>query len=333
MNDLVDRYLYEVSRSLPADAREEVSRELRATIADMVDDRGGEGDGAVYDALVALGDPRALAAGYDTRPRYLIGPGLFREYVGVLKLLAAVVLPVVLAVQLLVALWDAETPMIEVVLAAAGSTLEVAVHIGFWTTLAFVILERTGVTSLTTTGGKTVVFAEQSAGWRPDDLPQVPPERQITRGDLIGSLVVLALVPGWVFWQELRSPFDNAEGPIPILDPALWSSWLPLLFGLVAVAVAVEVWKFAEGRWTIRLVAANLAVNVAFVAYFVALFATEQVWNPEFAAALADRTGFDLQGSPVDTIVVAGIAVIAVWETVDSLVKLRRAPGPTTVPA
>lgn len=40
MNDLVDRYIWAVVKRLPAEQRDDVADELRATIADMLEGRG-----------------------------------------------------------------------------------------------------------------------------------------------------------------------------------------------------------------------------------------------------------------------------------------------------
>src|SRR5690606_35974891 len=62
-----DRYVHAVTRTLPEQQRGDVADELRASIADQIEDRleaGAEADEAERDVLNALGDPDALAAGY-----------------------------------------------------------------------------------------------------------------------------------------------------------------------------------------------------------------------------------------------------------------------------
>ena len=95
---LTDRYVWAVLKSLPEAKRTDIDRELRASIADDVEarvDGGEDADAAERAVLLALGDPATLAASYQGRTPGLIGPDLYPGYVGLLKMLYAVVLPIV----------------------------------------------------------------------------------------------------------------------------------------------------------------------------------------------------------------------------------------------
>ena len=66
-NDLIERYIYAVTKQLPKKNREDVSMELRGLIDDMLSERCAveptERD--VRDVLTELGTPRELYAKYD----------------------------------------------------------------------------------------------------------------------------------------------------------------------------------------------------------------------------------------------------------------------------
>lgn len=314
MNDLIDRYIHQVARTLPAGSRDDVTMELRTTIGDMVDARGGpDAPGAVRDALGELGDPRELAGQYRGAPRHLIGPSHFDAYLTVLKVVLAVAVPVTFGVQVFALLLDDDRSLPGSIGSALWGAAMTGMLVAFWVTVVFALIERSGV-SIDEAAGRT-------RPWTPDDLPELPPERSITVGDFFASVVVIALIPIALVWQHFRSAFSDAEGPIPLLDPDLWRSWFPVLFGILAVNLAIEVWKLRAGRWTVPLVLANVALNVAFVGYFVALFATEQVWNPDYVTALAEQTDFELEGSVVEPITIAVVVLISAWDVVDSLLK------------
>ena len=75
MTTLTDRYVDAALRRLPADKRPDIDKELRASIADAVDDRVGAGTDpaqAEVAVLTDLGDPARLAAGYADQPLHLI---------------------------------------------------------------------------------------------------------------------------------------------------------------------------------------------------------------------------------------------------------------------
>src|SRR4051794_38396607 len=97
-NTLTDRYVAATLRSVPEKQRPELDKELRASIADAIDDRieaGSKPEAAEREVLIELGDPIRLAAGYADRPLYLIGPALFPDYTRLLKLLVGIVVPIV----------------------------------------------------------------------------------------------------------------------------------------------------------------------------------------------------------------------------------------------
>jgi len=317
VNELIDRYVLAVARRLPASNREDVARELRATIDDMLDARGSRDQGAVRDVLTELGDPAVLAAGYRSGPQHLIGPEVYGPFLETLRRILAIALPVVVGIQLLFGDWGSDRSVASIVIGAIAGALQVGVHVVVWTALTFIVIERSGAAREVADGGE---------GWTPDDLPALPRQRQITLGELIGAVVVLALIPAGLLWQRYRSPYEEAGDPIPLFDPDLWDLWIPVLFGIVVVNLGLEGWKYAVGHWTLPLVVANLAVNVAFVGYFALLFSREDVWNPAYAAELAERTGFQLADSPILAIAMVSIVAISAWDIVESIIKLRQAP-------
>ncbi len=88
--DLIDRYVYAATRSVPERQRRDVADELRASIRDQIDDRAASGEDlrtAERAVLLELGDPDKLAAGFSDRPAYLIGPRYYFEWWRLLKLL------------------------------------------------------------------------------------------------------------------------------------------------------------------------------------------------------------------------------------------------------
>src|SRR5688500_13664214 len=98
--ELTDRYIWAVTRSLPEDQRREVGRELRASIEDAIETRLEAGEApkaAEINVLQELGDPARLAGQYAERPAWLIGPKYYYDWMRLLKLLFAIVLPIAFA--------------------------------------------------------------------------------------------------------------------------------------------------------------------------------------------------------------------------------------------
>ncbi len=91
---LIELYVAEVGRRLPARQREDIQNELRSAIEDAVDDdaraQGKPADEALAaEVLRRYGAPEKTAASY-LPPRYLIGPELFPKYVKVFGALVSV---------------------------------------------------------------------------------------------------------------------------------------------------------------------------------------------------------------------------------------------------
>lgn len=317
---LADRYVWAVSSRLPEGMRDDVARELRGTIADMTEARGGSLDDetVVRAVLIELGDPALLSREYAGTPRHLIGPRLYDDYVRLLKALAVVVLPVVLTVVALVNVGVDDDGIGRGLLSAAGFTAQVAVHLAFWSTLLFAIIERSGAEP------QVVPEGRQHEDWSPDRLPETVVPRQIGVADLFWGVGMALFLAVWLPWQHFRSPYQDAQGdPVPLLDPDLWSDWLPALAVLAVAVAASEVRAYLVGYWTRGVTVTNLVLNAVTAAYFVALYLLTEPVNPAYSAAMrADGIGWD----PADVVpsVVVGVLVVVTWDSIDCVLKHRR---------
>ena len=316
---LTDRYVWAVLKSLPEAKRTDIDRELRASIADDVDARVAAGDppeAAERAVLTDLGEPMRLAAGYAGRPLALIGPDLYVDYVRLLKLLLVIVLPIVVITTFVInALTGAEPG--ELVGGAVGIVLGVGVHMCFWVTLVFAIVERTGAAK--SSGLK------RNAPFDPDELPAIPTGTAGGRSDLIASLVFSLLVPVALIWQQISSNFREADGtPIPVINPDLWSFWLPYLIALAVLTAIFAVVVYRVGRWTWPLVVVNAVITIATIGPIVWLVATGAALNE----AYLDRLGwveFVAAGSPAATIAAIVLVGIGGWAIADSVIKTVQA--------
>jgi hypothetical protein len=316
---LTDRYVYAVQRSLPERQREDIDRELRATIADTIDakvEAGDRPDAAERAVLTELGDPYRLALGYADRPVHLIGPKVFPDYIRLLKVLYAIVLPIVFAAVILAQLlagapngfWGAFG-------SAIGIIVSVAAHFGFWTTLVFALIERSPDYKATT--------------WSLDSLPQVPAKGAIKLSDTVASAVWFVIWVGALIWAQFFSLFRDAEGAvIPVLDPALWSFWLPYLLVLVALEMVFRVVLYRMRRWTVAAAVIYIVGVLAFTVPAVWLVLTQHLMNPAFLQR-ADIASSLFAPDGVVTIIVLIVLVAgsagAIADAVVRTVRARRA--------
>ncbi|MCD2444175.1 hypothetical protein LQ757_17965 [Agromyces sp. SYSU K20354] len=316
MTTLTDRYVCAAARTLPETQRAEFGRELRERIGDVIDahvERGAAPADAEHAALVELGDPLQLASSYIDRPLQLIGPKYFLTWWRLLKLLLAIVVPIA-AVGVLLGQLISGAAVGEMIGTTIGTALSVGVHLCFWVTLVFAVLERSPGTSVPVTT------------WTPDQLPQPRDDARAGRlGDLIGSVVFLTLFAVAIVWQQFGIVWiDGERQPIPVLDPALWSFWLPYFIGLLALEIVFAVVIYLRG-WTWTMASLNVLLNVAFTVPALWLFLSGQLFAPEFVEAI-DWPWGDASGITV-TVIVFVVVGVAVWDIIDGFVKAARNRG------
>ncbi|MEV6692469.1 permease prefix domain 1-containing protein [Micromonospora sp. NPDC051196] len=308
---LTDRYLAATLRSVPTARRAEIADELRASIGDMIDGRTADGlDAATAEreVLTELGNPAELAARYADRRLQLIGPTYYlawqRLMIGLLSTIPAIIGVLMGVLEATVA--DNAAGAIGKGIVAA---FNVAVQIAFWVTLVFAIMERVG----------TPLNQPQ---WSIDQLPDEPVERDVSLTDVCASIVFLVLFIAALPWQHFQTVVGDGDR-LPILDPALWNSWLPALLVVLVASIGLEIAKYRARRWTGPLVAVNAVLNLAYAVPMIWLLANDKLFNPDFVARFAW-----LRDGGIDTVARITIVVIAattLWDIADSAIKARRA--------
>ncbi|MFE9655445.1 permease prefix domain 1-containing protein [Micromonospora sp. NPDC006431] len=311
MSSLTDRYVTATLRTVPAPRRAEIASELRASIADMIDGRTGAGqeaDTAEREVLTELGNPDHLAARYADRRLQLIGPRYYLVWWRLLRTLLTYIPAIVgVAAGVVKATVDGE-PGAAIGAGVVGA-MQTAVQIAFWLTLVFAVLERTN----------TPLNLPE---WSVDQLPEAPNERQVPLVDTCASIVFLLFAIAFFPWQHFQ-PWISGDGSrLPMIDPALWSFWLPVLLAVLVADIGLEVAKYRSGRWTWPLVAVKTVLDLAFAVPLTWLLLTDRLLNPE----LVQRFEWLREGGTQDLAraTVLLTAVIVVLGFIDSAVKVRR---------
>lgn len=246
MNTLTDRYVFAALKSIPEQQRGDIDKELRASITDAVDARieAGEPPAAAEKAVLAeFGNPQQLAASYVDRPLYLIGPDLYLAWWRVLRILLLIVAPLAFVATTLVHMATDPGNPAAAFAAALSASLASLVHVTFWVTLVFAILQRTG------TRRKDLGLQQ----WTPEMLPQVQRSSGISLSDTIASVIVLAFFIGLLLWQRVGSLFYLEGEPVLVLQEQLWEFWLPYIIVLLVLEAVFAVLLYAAGRWTYAL--------------------------------------------------------------------------------
>ena len=314
---LTDRYVDAAMRTVPEAQRDDLSTELRASIDDQVEARVEQGearDSAERAVLTDLGDPDRLAAQYTDRPLWLIGPRYYLTWWRLTKLLWAIV-PVCAAFGVALGQVLAGSGFGEIVGSVVSVVLSVIVHIGFWTTLVFFIVERSEKS-----GDAGIVGT-----WTPDDLPE-PKQRGAGLSDLVASLVFLGLAAGAILWDRFVGfVYTSDTGWISFLAPDTWPWWVGALFVLMVLEALLAISVYAKGRWDAGSATVNLFLNLTIAGGALWLLSQQQLVNPEFFSAVIPEDSAATVTTVMSTLFGFGIVAIAVWDTVDAYLKAYRA--------
>lgn len=323
---LTERYIDATVRSLRPQLQDDVREELATSIADAVEARVEQGEPA-EDAeravLNGLGDPGVLAAGYADRPLFLIGPRYFMTWWRLLKLLLWIVpISVMAAVTLGLAISNA--PAGQIIGNAVGVGISVIVHLCFWVTLVFFLLERVGT--------------DPAPTWTVDQLPE-PREESASVSNLVGSLVFLGASIAAVLWDRFRG-FVFVEGDIvPVLSPRLWPVWMLMFLVIVLGEAAVAIAVFRQRRWTAITASVNTLLAVAFATISLWLITTGQLINPDVIALIVLHGGEDFHYANLQSadeggifrilavLLCAAIVAVCAWDAVDGWRHARRSSG------
>jgi hypothetical protein len=175
----------EVSRRLWKKNRKDIEKELKSTLEDMLEEKVGEKETTeddVVEILKEYGNPKDVAASYNTPNKFLIGPKVFDLYVLVLKIVLLIVL----------------------ILTLLGSGISIAFNIEGSIFLELILIVPKVLSALVGAfGSVTVIFAViehftdeeidiTDEDWNPKDLPEEIDDYQ--RVNTLGLIVKIILI-------------------------------------------------------------------------------------------------------------------------------------------
>lgn len=257
---LVDGYVSEVGRNLPAKMREDIEKETRSLIEDMLDDRAKEegrqpDEQMMVDVLKQMGSPEKVAASY-LPPRYLIGPKYYPTFVMVLRIVLTILL-VIGAIGL----------GIELGRTGSGFT-------AFWSTLTNGFAGLLG-SLIAAFGNVVLVFAilqwllpepkfDQKA-WDPRTLKAEPdPERVKTfdmAAGMVGNMILLLLLNVYPHWLGIINYENGVWVRARVLTDAFYT-YVPWMSVVLAAGIALNAYLLRQGRWTPAARWASVAVSL-----------------------------------------------------------------------
>ncbi len=286
--ELINRYVYDVTRRLPERQRGEIDKELRGLIADMLHERYGTGEPAkphIEVVLLELGDPALLADNYRGSRRYLIGPVYFDKYLSLLRIVMGAVflgISVALAVSFV---FSPPQSLMSALTKYISSVVSAMLQVFAWVTGGFALAEYHY-------GGSSQP-SDTTTEWTTAELPDLPTKKgRIPPHDpLINigfNVLFMALLN---FAPEVLSSFSFSDGQlshaVSLFQLDVLRRVLPVINVLFALSIIRGIVQLYYGRWTRGLAIGNIVLNVGTMAVVVLVFhPTATIWNPDMTPVL-----------------------------------------------
>lgn len=275
--ELVNRYVYEVTKRIPKEQRSEIEMELRELIEDMA-------EGAPLEEVFAkLGDPAVFARKYREDKNYVISPEYYDNYVWVMKIAVACIwagLLIAMAVKCFIDYQDIIRIAGEFISDAVMASLAIVGTV----TLIFAFLERQ----------KIKVDLKQEKPWSPDMLSPIPNKKsRISRGDCIASLIFLALFSCLLIFAPQLIGAYSVNGRdvsyVPVFNLGRWDVILPVLLFAMAVGFFNEIIRLIYGCYCKMVLLSSIVTNCIGIVLAFIVLKLLPFWNANFAQEVATQ--------------------------------------------
>lgn len=289
-NDLIERYIYAVTKRMPENTKNDVSDELRGLIDDMLCERCGDvipGDKDVRIVLTELGTPQELYEKYNnSTKKCLIGSPYYSTYKYVLKI-------VLICVSAGIVISVAASGMFDIFKTAyAGEFSEGISYAQPWINLFINMFTMLPSGMLWAFAFVTLLFAffyhndiKIDTSGNLDNLPPVPKKSQkISKLDPIVGIafsvvfLVVFLVAPQIFCAIIRE--NNQFIPIFNVETVRSTWYIIVLFSLIGITR--EVVELLEGQYNKRVMVTTVVADVATAILTIWWLLNDNLINPEF---------------------------------------------------
>lgn len=243
MNNLVERYLYQVGRYLPESERVDIQKELRSLIQDRLDDRPEDMDeeALTVEILRDLGSPLEIARSYGAE-QYLIGPALYPAMSRVLRFGGYIIPLVIVIVNIILVLTGTEARLFQWLLSIGWNILQASFVFFGIVVIIFLFIQRSGIELPSE-------FKEKA--WNPMDLPPTDEPGKVgvdISGSLAGAILMLMILVYFLKVGGLTLRL-NLSDPGEVL--AVPMGWMLVYVISQGVRVPLYLLVLIRSRWEI----------------------------------------------------------------------------------
>jgi len=258
---LIELYLEEIRHQLPPRNRDDILREIRSTLMDMVEDRnpnpGESPDEAIVKAVLKdFGPPREVASQYGPQ-NYLVGPRMFPIYIKVLRIVLIVIaaLNILGLIVAIVSRSGYDAGLLDAILQVVGGLFGSLFTAFGIVTLSFAAIERT-------TPEDWKVKVDQA--WQPEDLLKQEDKERVKIAEMaieiILSLVFIALMN--FFLDRIGIYYLGETGWVsaPLLNEN-FLRYIPWITAYSILDIALDLYLIRMGFWNKYATIAKLLIN------------------------------------------------------------------------
>lgn len=279
-NDLVERYVYAVTKNLPSKIRNDIENELYTIIEDMLESRSGDITPTDHDikvVLTELGTPSELAEKYSPdSDKFLIGPQYYSKYKFLLSIvLFATILGLTIS-GIITTIMDPGAVWYMAVPSWIGMTIMGLLNAFAFVTLLFAIFQHKGI---------AVNIGTDSL----DNLPPVPIRNAIIPKfeSIFGITISVIFCIVFLIAPEIFSaPLVDGKNLVPIFNTQIIKSIWYIIIGFAVLGIIRECFKLYEGRYTKRLAVVTVITDVLSALLSFVFLLDNKIINTEFTTAI-----------------------------------------------
>ncbi len=282
--DLLERYLAEVRRNLPARDADDIVTELRDVLTARAEDQEEATGNVDWEGLLRdFGHPLVVAARY-RKHQWLIGPEMYPFYLHFLKIITGIVLAVVTGIAIVKGmLWDHDVG--QAIVAYLGSLWWSAASAVGSVTIVFALIERFGGSA-----------AKDCRKWKPLELPEIESKQPSVYESAfeVGAGVLFLL-----WWFGIVPTPQWSHDSFRIVAAPIWQQ----LFWPVAALLTAQLvfnlirWlrpRWTAVRWTLGAINAVSALAIAIYVYRAGQWLTVVSTGASSSEVAAMQTSLDL---------------------------------------
>lgn len=333
--NLIEIYINEVTRRLPEKSRKDIAMELQSLIEDMLPEKPTDED--IKKVLMKLGDPAKLANEYADSPRYLIGPTFFDSYLNVLSVSAIIAFAISFFSSLVNGIFTYDginiiATIVNVLIKSFGASINSLLHVFFWITVVFAILDRIGVPK--------APFPNKNTKWTPDDLlsvKPVPAKRPFSKKEVFFSLFWTVLWASVLFnsshfmgrFEQVGPGLAGLKLTTPLFNQDVLMTYAPAIIGMIVLEVGIAIYKLFATKRTILFAILNTLAHIGFTVILCVMLQNSELFNPAFIAGMLESSNVDPQHLQITwDRTIWGIAslmiVFSIWDSVRGFIKWNK---------